>query len=106
MPAELIDDFMKLLEKVIILIFHYIQSSLKSRSNKKFAYVLSFLFAGTGVAYLGNEPKGLTIFIVSIILIPLRIFSSFGLMFSVFSFLLWAYGMFATYQEANLINQY
>lgn len=104
MPSELIDDFIKLLEKLLILIFHYIKSSLESRSNKSFAYILSFLFAGIGVSYLGNERKGLIIFLVSIILIPLRIYSRWGLMFSAISFLVWAYGMYATYHEASIIG--
>ena len=104
MTSDLIREFVEFFDKLIILSIHFISASLESRDNKTFAYILSFLFPGIGVLYLGNEMKGFAIFFVSIILVPLRIYTSIGLLFSALSFLIWLYGMYATYRELELIN--
>ena len=103
MASDSITKIAEILEKLTVLTCHYVISSVENRDNKSFALILSFLFSGIGISYLGNVPKGLTIFLVSLILIPLRIYSSFGMMFSVFSFILWLYGMYATHSEYNKI---
>ena len=104
MASDSISNILEFLEKMVILACHYVLSSLENRDNKSFAFILSFLFSGIGISYLGNVPKGLTIFFVSLILVPLRIYTSFGLMFSVFSFVIWLYGLYATNIEYNKLH--
>lgn len=99
MASEIIENIAELFEKLVLWGGHFVVSSVENRDNKSFALILSFLFPGIGILYLGNLPKGLTIFFVTVILVPLRIYSSFGLMFSVLSFLIWLYGLYATNME-------
>lgn len=66
------------------------------------ALIISFIFTGLGIAYAGDVQKGVIIFVVSIILGILGFFVS--MIFSIIAFLVWIYGMYATYQEVNLVN--
>ena len=70
-------------------------------TTKHIAYVISFLLPGLGIAYLGNINKGLTIFAIAVIVRILKIWV-LGMSGSVIFFLIWAYGLYATYQEAQL----
>ena len=66
------------------------------------AMLLSFIFAGTGIAYAGNLEKGIGIFVVSIIVNLLTIFS--GGVFFIFTLAVWIAGMVLTYQEVEKVN--
>ena len=65
------------------------------------ALAISFFLSGLGIAYLGNAKKGAMIFGSVVVC---HILSIFFFTFSVIEFIIWAYGMYATYQEANLVN--
>ena len=67
------------------------------------AMILSFIFAGTGIAYAGNLEKGIGIFVVSIIVNLLTIFS--GGVFIFISIILWFVGLAFTYQEVEIVNK-
>lgn len=71
-------------------------------TTKNIAYIISFLLPGLGIAYLGNIKKGLTIFAIAVILRILKIWV-LGMAGSVISFAVWAYGLYATYEEAQLL---
>ena len=66
------------------------------------AMLLSFIFAGTGIAYAGNLEKGIGIFVVSIIVNLLTIFS--GGVFFIFTLAVWIAGMVLTYKEVEKVN--
>ena len=66
------------------------------------AMILSFIFAGTGIAYAGNLEKGIGIFVVSIIVNLLTIFS--GGVFFIFTLAVWIAGMVLTYKEVENVN--
>lgn len=69
--------------------------------NMTLALVISFLLPGLGITYVGNAKKGVIIFAVCLML------SIFGLgfgIFSVFSRLIWAYGLYLTYNEVRMAN--
>lgn len=67
------------------------------------AMILSFIFTGTGIAYAGNLEKGIGIFVVSIIVNLLTIFS--GGVFIFISIILWFVGLAFTYQEVEIVNK-
>ena len=67
------------------------------------AMILSFIFTGTGIAYAGNLEKGIGIFVVSIIVNLLTIFS--GGVFIFISVILWFVGLAFTYQEVEIVNK-
>lgn len=62
------------------------------------ALALSFFLPGIGLIYLGDTQKGIGLFVSSIICNLISIYSFF---FSILVFVIWAYGMYATYVEAN-----
>jgi len=66
------------------------------------AMILSFIFAGTGIAYAGNLEKGIGIFIVSIIMNIIALATA-GV-FLIFSMAVWIAGMVLTYQEVEKVN--
>ena len=66
------------------------------------AMLLSFIFAGTGIAYAGNLEKGIGIFIVSIIMNIIAL-STAGV-FLIFTVAVWIAGMVLTYQEVEKVN--
>ena len=63
--------------------------------SKEIALLISFFLAGLGIAYVGDIKKGAAIFASAVICNLLSIY--FGLIFSIIVFLIWAYGMYATY---------
>ncbi len=62
------------------------------------ALAISFFLPGLGLAYRGDYKKGIGIFAAVVIC---HIISIFSFTFSVIEFLVWAYGMYATYAEVN-----
>ena len=66
------------------------------------AMILSFIFAGTGIAYAGNLEKGIGIFVVSIIMNIIALATA-GV-FLIFSIAVWIAGMVLTYQEVEKVN--
>ncbi|WP_296791549.1 zinc ribbon domain-containing protein [uncultured Methanobrevibacter sp.] len=66
------------------------------------AMLLSFIFAGTGIAYAGNLEKGIGIFVVSIIVNFITI--STGGIFFIFTLAVWIAGMVLTYKEVENVN--
>ena len=66
------------------------------------AMLLSFIFAGTGIAYAGNLEKGIGIFVVSIIVNFITIFT--GGIFFIFTLAVWIAGMVLTYKEVEKVN--
>lgn len=66
------------------------------------AMILSFIFAGTGIAYAGNLEKGIGIFVVSIIVNFITIFT--GGIFFIFTLAVWIAGMVLTYKEVENVN--
>ena len=63
------------------------------------ALLISFFIPGLGIAYIGDVKKALTILGVWVVC---NILSFFSFYMSVVVFLIWAYGMYATYREASL----
>ena len=59
---------------------------------------ISFFLPGLGIAYLGDYKKGLTIFAAVVVC---HIISIFSFTFSVIEFIIWLYGLYATYQCVN-----
>ena len=66
------------------------------------AMILSFIFTGTGIAYAGNLEKGIGIFVVSIIVNFITIFT--GGIFFIFTLAVWIAGMVLTYKEVENVN--
>lgn len=72
---------------------------LKKDKDMILALIISFIFTGLGVAYAGNKKKGIILFVLGII------FAILGMgIFSVIAFLIWAYGLYATYNEVKIAN--
>ena len=94
---SLIDTF----KKLMIIAWDFISSSIENRDNKKFALVLSILVPGTGLIYWGNTKKGLEILIAYLLMIPLRIFTHWGMFFASVSFVIWLYSLYATHMETK-----
>ena len=70
--------------------------------DTKIALIISFLLPGLGIVYLGNSNRGFTIFAIAVIVRILKMFV-LGFFGSVISFAIWAYGLYATYEEARLL---
>lgn len=66
------------------------------------ALLISLIFTGLGLAYAGDTKKGVIIFVIAVILNILGMWVS--MIFSIISFVVWIYGMYATYQEVKLVN--
>jgi hypothetical protein len=64
------------------------------------AMVLSFIFPGLGLLYLGDMKKGGILLALGIIfyLLYLKVFQIFGLVV----FIIWIYSLYLTYQEAKV----
>lgn len=69
--------------------------------NMALALLISFFLTGLGLVYVGDAKKGVGLFVTAIICNFISIYSFF---FSILVFVVWAYGMYATYQEVNLVN--
>ena len=63
------------------------------------ALLISFFIPGIGIAYLGDAKEALMILAAWVIC---KIFSFFSFYMGVVVFLIWAYGMYATYKKASL----
>ena len=72
-------------------------------TTRNIALIISFLLPGLGIAYLGNTKRGVTIFAIAVIFRILKIFV-LGLYGSIIFFLIWAYGLYATYEETQLLS--
>ncbi|MBQ6100438.1 MAG: hypothetical protein IJL02_11335 [Methanobrevibacter sp.] len=70
--------------------------------NMKVALLISVIFSGLGLAYLGDVKKGLTYFGITIVLNVLGMWVSS--IFSFISILVWLYALYLTYIEAQLVN--
>lgn len=66
------------------------------------ALVISFIFTGLGIAYIGDVKKGLGFFAAAIVLNVLGMWVN-GI-FSYISILLWIVALYFTYQEAKAVN--
>ena len=69
------------------------------------AILISFFLCGLGMAYAGNVAKGVGYFVGGIIFIVIA-----GLIFRewilfIIHIIIWAVGLFLTYQEVNEVNQ-
>jgi hypothetical protein len=67
------------------------------------ALLISFFLPGLGVAYVGDIRKGIIIFAASVICGIISIYFA-GMFFGLIRFILWVYGIYATYQEVKLYN--
>lgn len=66
--------------------------------NGAIALIISFFLSGLGIAYLGDYKKGVMIFAAWGVC---HIISIYSFAFSVIEFIIWIYGLYATYQEVN-----
>lgn len=67
--------------------------------NKALALVISFIFTGLGLVYLGDEKRGLILFGIAILLNCMGMWVTS--IFSYLSLIIWLYGLYATYMMAN-----
>ena len=67
--------------------------------NMTIALLISFFIPGLGIAYAGDVKKALIILGAWVVC---KILSFFSFYMSIVVFLIWTYGMYATYQEASL----
>ena len=72
-----------------------------ANKSKVTALVISFIFTGLGIAYLGDVKKGVTLFAGGVLL------SCMGLwiagIFSYIAILVWIYALYLTWKEAEAI---
>ena len=66
------------------------------------ALIISLIFTGLGIAYAGDTKKGVIIFAIAVILNILGMWVA--TIFYIISFFVWIYGLYATYQEVQLVN--
>ena len=66
------------------------------------ALIISLIFTGLGIVYAGDTKKGVIIFAIAVILNILGMWVA--MIFYIISFIVWIYGMYATYQEVQLVN--
>ncbi|AMK15723.1 hypothetical protein [Methanobrevibacter olleyae] len=66
------------------------------------AMIISFIFTGLGIAYLGDIKKGVGFFAIGIILSILGLYVSN--IFNYIAILFWIVVLYLTYQEAQAIN--
>ena len=70
-----------------------------AEKNKMVAMGISFIFTGLGIAYLGDVKKGLILFGIAIVLNCLGLWASS--LFSYISIIVWLYGLYVTWMEAE-----
>ena len=70
-----------------------------AEKNKALALVISFIFTGLGLVYLGDEKRGLILFGIAILLNCMGMWVTS--IFSYLSLIIWLYGLYATYMMAN-----
>ena len=66
------------------------------------ALVISFIFTGLGIAYLGDIKKGVGLFAISVICGILNYFTASSI-FLYISIIVWIAGLYLTYKEAQAI---
>ena len=66
------------------------------------AMIISFLFSGLGLLYTKEYLKGIVIFIVCVIFNILS--TRVSLYLGIISFIVWIYGLYATYQSVKAWN--
>ena len=66
------------------------------------ALVISFIFTGLGIAYLGDIKKGVGIFAIAIILGILNLYVSS--IFYYIAIIVWIVALYLTYKEAQAAN--
>ncbi|MBR0270729.1 MAG: TM2 domain-containing protein [Methanobrevibacter sp.] len=74
---------------------------IKKEKNMYLALILSFIFAGLGIIYAGNTKKGLIFIALRIITAAIGVFI---FIFIFISILIWAYGLYETYNEVKIAN--
>ena len=72
-----------------------IENSIVKSKDVALALIISFILIGLGVAYAGNKKKGIILFVVGLIAVPIC---------SVIGILIWAYGLYETYNEVKIAN--
>ena len=68
------------------------------------AMLISFFITGLGIAYAGNTEKGLIFFAVSFVTNLICLFLFIPILFFIVAFVLWAVGLYLTYNEVNEVN--
>ena len=66
------------------------------------AMILSFIIAGLGIIYVGDDVRKGLIILGAVIVC--NIISTFVFFFIVVPIIIWAYGLYLTYQEVNAHN--
>ena len=66
--------------------------------NGAIALAISFFLSGLGLAYLGDYKKGIAVFASWAVC---HVISIYSFAFSVMEFVVWIYGLYATYQIVN-----
>lgn len=74
-----------------------------SEKSPAIAMILSFLFTGIGLVYLGDKTKGLRFFAIGILFNILGMFI-LGF-FHYLSILTWVYALFVTYKDSNKVKK-
>lgn len=72
-----------------------------SEKNKSIAMVISFIFTGLGIAYLGDVKRGLILFAIAVVLNCSGMW--IGSFFAYIGILVWIYGLYATWMEAEKV---
>ena len=73
-----------------------------AEKNMAIALIISFILSGLGIAYAGDVKKGVIIFAITVVCNILNLYVSS--LFLILSIIVWAYGLYATYLEVNLVN--
>lgn len=71
-------------------------------NDKAIAMIISFIFTGAGLIYLGDENRGFILLGTSIVLNLLGMWVS--PIFSYLSIIIWIYGLYATYMKAQAVE--
>ena len=66
------------------------------------ALIISVIFTGLGIAYLGDVKRGIKLLALAVVLNILGMILHY--IFSYMSILLWIYGLYATYVETQKTN--
>ncbi len=74
-----------------------------AEKNMAIALLISFFLTGLGIAYAGDVKKGVGIFALAVILNIISMYV-LGLILGIVIFILWAYGMYETFQEVKIYN--
>ncbi|MBQ2653849.1 MAG: hypothetical protein IJF83_09845 [Methanobrevibacter sp.] len=72
-----------------------------AEKSKITALVISFIFTGLGIAYLGNVKKGVTLFAARILLSCMGFWVHW--IFSRFAIIVWIVALYLTWREAEAV---